>query len=350
MTQKPLDKSVMMEAVDAVEIHGSVTEAAVHLGIPRNTLQGRIARAKQEGIQPFKVRYEENKGLEIPILPDEEISADELIDRMTDSFQRRKRAKEHRKWINVKAKSNDPICLAFLGDPHVDDNGCDWPTLRRHVEIIKNTEGMHGCSVGDQHNNWVGRLARLYSKQDTSAQQAWLLVEWLIKAIDPLILIAGNHDMWTGAGDPVKWMRSPKNIYEDWQAKVRISFPNGTDTKIFAAHDMAGHSMWNQLHGQMKAAKFTGDADLYISGHKHTWALSQIELPSHNRTPWLARARGYKFMDEYATVKGYEEQNYGHAIGVVIDPEAELQVNRMTCFADLEQAADFLKWKRSKKS
>ena len=35
------------------------------------------------------------------------------------------------------------------------------------------------------------------------------LVEWLIREMNPLILIAGNHDMWSGNSDPVQWMKRP---------------------------------------------------------------------------------------------------------------------------------------------
>ena len=238
--------------------------------------------------------------------------------------------------------------LAWLGDPHVDDDGCDWPTLRRHVKCIQETEGFHGCSIGDVSNNWVGRLAALYAKQSATAKEAWKLVEWLIKEIDPLILIAGNHDMWSGAGDPVNWMKKPHTVYEDWSARIQLCFPNGTNTRLIAAHDMAGHSMWNQLHGPMKQAKFLQNADFYIAGHKHTWALSQIELPEADRTPWLARARGYKFFDDYAVKLSLEEQRYGHSIAMIIDPNEDSPVRRVTCFADLEEGADYLTYKRKK--
>lgn len=331
------------EIIELLEQHETLSQAAKATGVPRGTLQSRLERAKQ-----IITTYVQKEELSIPVLSDGEMPAEELIDKLTQNFERRREASQKKKWMPIYAKTDLPIGLAFLGDPHLDDDGCDWPTLRRHVEIIQNTEGLHGCSVGDQHNNWVGRLSRLYAEQETSAAQAWKLVEWFIQAIDPLLLIAGNHDMWSGSGDPVKWMQKPRTIYEDWAVRVSINFKNGKSCRIFAAHDMAGHSMWNQLHGQLKAAKFGQNADLYISGHKHNWALAQIELPESGRVPWLARARGYKFMDDYAKVKGYDEQNYGHAIGCIIDPQAKNPTSFMTCFADLEEAADYLTWKRGR--
>ena len=356
MSQLGLTKSQKSAALEAMAAYNNnITEAANALGIPRTTLSYRLrcagwvrTDAMIEGADPSNSYTTKDGSITIPILPDEDLSPDELVERMTDSFNRKKENHESRRWIPLKVNSNLPIGLAWLGDPHVDDDGCDWPMLRRHVKCIQETEGLHGCSIGDVSNNWVGRLAALYANQSATAKEAWKLVEWLIKEIDPLILIAGNHDMWSGAGDPVNWMKKPHTVYEDWSARIQLSFPNGTNTRLIAAHDMAGHSMWNQLHGPMKQAKFLQNADFYIAGHKHTWALSQIELPEANRTPWLARARGYKFFDDYAVKLSLEEQHYGHAIAMIIDPNEESPVRRVTCFADLEEGADYLNYKRAK--
>jgi len=356
MVQPSITKKQREQALEAVAAHGNnVTEAAKSLNMPRATLVGRLKSAGWQRTEAMINAADPTTGnttadgsITIPVLPDEDLSPDELVERMTNSFNRKKENHEARRWIPLKVNSNAPMGLAWLGDPHVDDDGCDWPTLRRHVKCIQDTEGLHGCSIGDVSNNWVGRLAALYANQSATAKEAWKLVEWLIKEIDPLILIAGNHDMWSGAGDPVNWMKKPHTVYEDWSARIQLCFPNGSNTRLIAAHDMAGHSMWNQLHGPMKQAKFLQNADFYIAGHKHTWALSQIELPEANRTPWLARARGYKFFDDYAVKLSLEEQHYGHSIAMIIDPNEENPVRRVTCFADLEEGADYLTYKRKK--
>lgn len=356
MVQPSITKEQRKRALQALAAHGNnVTEAAKSLDMPRSTLVGRLramgwqrTEAMINAADPTIENTTADGTITIPALPEEDLSPDDLVERMTESFNRKKENHEARRWIPLKVHSNAPMGLAWLGDPHVDDDGCDWPTLRRHVKCIQETEGLHGCSIGDVSNNWVGRLAALYANQSATAKEAWKLVEWLIKEIDPLILIAGNHDMWSGAGDPVNWMKKPHTVYEDWSARIQLNFPNGTNTRLIAAHDMAGHSMWNQLHGPMKQAKFLQNADFYIAGHKHTWALSQIELPEADRTPWLARARGYKFFDDYAVKLSLEEQHYGHSIAMIIDPNEDSPVRRVTCFADLEEGADYLTYKRKK--
>lgn len=319
---------------EAYELYGTIDKAAEALGMPRSTFYYQLSKPKSE---EYSLEH----------LPEDDIPVDDIVNHLQSRFQKRKTHKEATKWRKIKMKSNKPIGLLWMGDPHIDDNYCDWDSLRQHIEIIASYDGIYGCSVGDYQNNWVGRLGRLYGKQDTSHETAWKLVQWLIESINPMILIAGNHDMWSGAGDPLKWIASPHTIMQDWEARVSLEFPNGRECKIHAAHDFSGHSQWNALHGNTKVAKFKQHAELYICGHRHNWALSQIENVERETTSWLARCRGYKFHDDYAFVKGFEQQNFGQAILQVIDPTNPSPVSWVQCFADPENGADYLKWRQS---
>jgi hypothetical protein len=61
----------------------------------------------------------------------------------------------------------------------------------------------------------------------------------------------------------------------------------------------------------------------------------------------LARARGYKWHDEFGNRHGFVEENYGSSIMFVIDPAAAQNV-RVKPFADLAEGAEFLNWKRDR--
>lgn len=52
MTTPALDFDLMQAAVNAVAKHDNISAAAVALGIPRNTLNSRLARAKAAGVEP----------------------------------------------------------------------------------------------------------------------------------------------------------------------------------------------------------------------------------------------------------------------------------------------------------
>lgn len=335
---------ILQSTYEAYKEFGSERLAADALGLPKSTFHNRLKEAKYL----FETQDYDKDPFVTPVLPSEKAPVEEIIDRMVSTFERKSKAKKARRWIPVKVETNKPIGLAFLGDPHLDDPGCDWPTLQRHLKIIRNTPGMRSINIGDTTNNWVGRLARLYAEQETTQSQAWQLTEWFIHEANFLLIINGNHDMWSGASDPIQWMKGVHQIQEDWSARVELQFSNGKSMRFIAAHDFPGHSQWNPLHANMKMARFLSSAHLYIAGHRHHWALSQIELPETDTCPWLARARGYKFFDHYALTKGYEEQQYGHAIGVIIDPNETNPAKFVQCFADLEEAAEYLTWKRSK--
>lgn len=298
------------------------------------------------------------RGLEVSsskITPPEFPPDDDDIDNIINSLVRRthKRLEHHkaRTWPTVKIPIDGAIGLLWFGDPHVDDNGCNWPLLKRDIEIAKNTEGVYGCNIGDTTNNWVGRLMRKFADQDTSQATARKLAQWFLNdaGIDWLIWLLGNHDEWNDGGTILKLMNRENRVYmEDWQARFKIQFPNGRVGRIHAAHDFKGHSQYNPLHANQKNALWKAEADLYIAGHRHNWALSHFENPDRDHVYWLARCRGYKFADEFGEKLGYMDQTQGAAIMSVFDPDATTPAAFLQCFADAEEGADYLTWKRSR--
>lgn len=132
-----------------------------------------------------------------------------------------------------------------------------------------------------------------------------------------------------------------------WQARFSLLFPNNRRCKIWMSHDFPGHSQWNSLHGAMKAAKMKDQAHIYACGHKHNAALVNEENAERDFTFWLLRAKGYKDIDHYGDVLGHVGQKSGHSITAIIDP-SKPDSQMVHCFQDMELAADFLTFKRSK--
>lgn len=343
MAGKPLTEEQAREALAAVEKYGTVAKAAAALGLVDATFRSRVKIAKLMNLKDATV--------EPPDLPeDDDVDTNELIDMMCKRFDKRHAAHAAKKWMTFKVKSDEPIGITWFGDPHVDDNGCNWPLLKQHCDIVANTPGMYGANIGDVHNNWVGRLARLYADQDTSRGTALKLAEWFLteSGVEWFLWLIGNHDDWNYGSDILK--RMAKNICPmiDWRAQFKIAFPNGRECLIDAAHNHKGHSQWNSLHGQQKASSMGGIAHLYIAGHLHNWALAQNQCSETGRVYHLARCRGYKFIDSYALVGGFGEQPDGASIVTVIDPKAN-EVNFVRCFADVKEGADYLIFLRSRR-
>lgn len=322
------------------------TKAAKILGITRQGLQDRIRDYERRN----KVKLIEDETIIKPeALPESDLPIDKLIDDMCNRFSKRKGYDDAKKWRKFNVSGNKPIGICWFGDPHVDDNGCNWPLLKKHCDIVKNTDGMFGANIGDTHNNWVGRLMKEYANQDTSIETAYKLIDWFFNSsgIKWLIMLTGNHDTWNDDARLLKKMCQNICPMVDWRAQFKLIFSNGRECLIDAAHDFKGHSQWNSLHGQQKASTMGGIAHLYISGHRHNWALAQNECPETHRIYHLVRARGYKYIDDYAVTNGFGNQNHGAAIVTIIDPNAD-ELNLVRCFVDVQEGADYLTYLRKK--
>lgn len=278
------------------------------------------------------------------------LTASEIIEQNVRRFKKKIESHKSKKWAPFKVMTDQPIGLCVFGDPHLDNKGTHWPLLLEHTEICRTTPGMFGMNIGDTHDNWVGRLVAQYAESNVSRKDTWKLIEWFLKdsGVNWLIWLLGNHDSWNFGDETMSKLVKNVCIMEDWRAQFKLVFDNGREVLIDAAHNHKGHSQWNSLHGQQKAASMGGIAHVYIAGHLHNWALAQNECPHTGRIYHLARARGYKHIDAYGENLGFGSQNEGSSIVIVIDPRAK-DINLVRCFADVREGADYLTYLRSKK-
>jgi hypothetical protein len=325
------------QAYELVKDHGSIRSAARMSGVPRSTLRNRYLRAKD--ILEAGTR---NAQVEFPSVPHDDLPIDELLSLRVQRFKAKQENHKARLWQPIRINSNEPIVLAFVGDPHLDDDGCNMPLLLEHVEFLKRPN-VFAVNIGDTTNNWTGRLMRLYAKQETSLKTARRYADWFLNdaGINWLVWLIGNHDEWEQGAEILARMNSDKITMENWEARFRVVFKNNFEVPVWASHDFAGNSQWNKLHGPMKAAMMRGGAGVYACGHKHTWGMHAEEIADTGTVFHVLRARGYKFMDDYAKTGGFPENQLGASMAVVIDPEAANQAEAVTPFNDLEKAVTF---------
>lgn len=332
----------------------SRTRAGQALGISRGAVKNRLDRAVEMGIisaSNASLVDKQTVQFEAPPPPLSDYTAEELIERGITGFHRRKSAHDSQRLIPIKIKIDGPVGIAHFGDPHVDDDGCNWPSLKRNCEIINETDGMLAGNVGDMHNNWVGRLARLYANQSTTAAQAWTLVEWLCKAVPWLYLTSGNHDCWSGNGDPLKYiMCSQPGVHRDHGARMNLTFPNGKEVRINARHDFSGHSMWNTAHGIAKAVQMGWRDHILTCGHTHVSGYQILKDPASGLISHAIRVASFKDIDSYATERGLPDQNIFACPVTIINPEyADNDPRLVTFIPDTETAADYLTFLRARK-
>jgi len=285
-----------------------------------------------------------------PPIPADDIPVEQLIDQLAERFERRAENAAAKRWMRFALHDAGPYVLAFVGDPHLDDNGCNWPLLKRDVELMRRPH-VYGIMLGDVTNNWSGKLQRLYAHQDVSRDRAWKLAEWFWQAVPWLLLVKGNHDIWSqshGQGDPLDWMARGSAALEDWQARIEVAAGEHT-LRVWASHDFKGSSLYNPLHGPMRAQRFSpGDADILAAGHQHHWELfSGEDADKTTRPHWLVRARGYKYIDPHADRHQYASQQHGATIAAVIDPSRDGPA-AVQCYADLAEAVEILEFKRQR--
>lgn len=342
------DEELLLCLETLKRLDNNQVKAAAFLGMSRSTFRTRINIAARR-LQLGDLR--KRKEFDIARVSDESATADELLTRRKKDFARIKINKTGKKLIDVTIKLKGPIGVVHFGDPHVDDDGTDIGLIESHVKLVNKTEGLFGANLGDIQNNWVGRLARLYSEQSTSHSDAWVLTEWLVSSVNWLYLVGGNHDCWSGVGDPLRWIAKQSNNVLDYHGvRLNLKFPNSKQVRINARHDFGGHSMWNPAHGPMKAVQGGWRDHILTCGHKHvSFVAGPLKDPATGLLSWSIRCAGYKTYDRYAEERGLPDQNAFAACVTIIDPQyADDDPRLITVIPDVHEGAEFLKYKRKK--
>lgn len=330
------------------ECKNNQVQAAHRLGLSRATFRSRMKSAMHK-VGEGRLRVD--KPFTVPALPDGSPDADELIKRRREDFARTRGARESKKLVDIQVHIDGPIGIVHFGDPHVDDDGTDIGLIEDHVKLVNKTEGLFGANLGDIQNNWIGRLARLYAEQSTSHSDAWILTEWLVSSVQWIYLVAGNHDCWSGVGDPLRWIaKQSGNVLDYHGVRLNLKFPNAKQVRINARHDFAGHSMWNPAHGPMKAVQGGWRDHILTCGHKHvSFVAGPLKDPASGLLSWSIRCAGYKTYDRYAEERGLPDQNAFAACVTIIDPQyADDDARLITVIPDVHEGADYLKFKRKK--
>ena len=267
-------------------------------------------------------------------------------------YDQKKISKDSKKLININIKINGPIGIAHFGDPHVDDDGTNIAEIYKLCDLINKTDGLFAGNLGDIQNNWIGRLSYLYGQQSTSAKESWRLTEHFVNSVEWLYLIAGNHDVWSGDGDPLDFiMRDHKGVYEKWGARLNLKFPNQKNIRINARHTWKGNSIWNTAHGVAKAAQMGWKDHILTCGHTHVSGYQVLKDPASGLITHALQVASFKIMDSYADKLGLDDKNIFNAPVTIIDPSYDDDDNRLiTTIFNPYEAAEYLTWKRLRKS
>lgn len=345
-----VDEDVLRNTLNILRARGfNVSAAARDLEISRSAVRGRLRMIKSKWPSEAIIsesNWTQPTEFEYPEIPEPEPSYEELKIRAVADFKILQANREASKLIQVKIKVQGPYGIMLMGDPHIDDSGTDWELLSKDIELVKSTPGLFGANVGDVTNNWIGRLARLYGQQNMSRNRAILMAEGFIREIPWLWLDPGNHDLWSGADDPIKWITRFAGICYKWQgSRLQLITPNGRSIIVNSRHDHPGHSMYHSTHGPLKAAQFDSfHDDIYSCGHIHSGGYMYFVQPNGKKSH-IIRLSSYKIYDNHKDEMGFRDHSMPSAV-IVVNPEIE---NQVTFFPEPAEGAKYLTYLRSKK-
>jgi hypothetical protein len=336
-TQMPKTIKEAKLFMDALGQYSQNKDFCLAHNIPLSTVAHRKTRAEA------LLASEEKEDVIEHVQLQPEFDPKDHIESMVKRFTVKQSNKDLTQWMPVKVKNDKVSIVPFMGDPHLDDDGTNWPKIIEHMDIIARMQKQgHNCfpvCMGDIVNNWVksGRLVKKWADQATTQSQSYKLAKYFLKdmGVKFALYIIGNHDKWNEfvylLEEYCQYVDLPM---ADWRCRFKFVFDNGFEYKVDAAHDHKGNSVYNKTHAQDRAVLFAGiKPDLILSAHRHTYSLKHDFEPDVGFI-WKGRMSGYKVIDEYAEFLQYESQNVGHSIWAVIDPKQ----GTSECFDSPEKA------------
>ena len=168
----------LREAIDALHAHGTVTHAALALGLPRGTLQNRLYRAQQSGVMP-------------PPTPDLRLpqGADECWAFLDAAIGRRRKAVKPPSFTGTKF-SDKRIVIA--GDFHA-----PFEHTEAVAAMLADTKGFDQIIVNGDLQDFYS-ASRFVHKQHVPIEQEMAHVDALLAHFSAqypdVLVVDGNHD------------------------------------------------------------------------------------------------------------------------------------------------------------
>lgn len=269
----------------------------------------------------------------------------DIIAARREAFQRKKDHHEAKRNVTIKIEGNEPYAIAFFGDPHVDDDGCDLDGFLTDAEKVKSANRCYAINAGDLTNNWIGSLARLWGHQQATEGEGAELAEWVISLVPWLFVILGNHDKWTMMAELKCKALGVQHVSHGCIARVTAG--DGRTLTIDARHTHSGHSQYNPAHGQLKRNYRGSPADIIIGAHTHVSAYTMLKNGVSGQIGHCIRLASYKQFDEYADAKGFDDEAISPIVLAVVDPRVEGN-SFVTIWHDLDAGLEYLRLKQGK--
>jgi len=266
---------------------------------------------------------------------------EQAIQEQARRFKRKHRRAQKKRTQTIRFDTG-PIMIAFVGDQHLGNAGTDIERVFEEQRIIKQTPGAYCWQMGDVVDNFiVGRLKEQNMKPAAPIWEQWQLAKEYLDRWDDRIVayVGGNHGAWTMGQTQIDYRRDicPDGIlYDGDDVQATVSVGSAT-YDIWARHKWRGHSIYNQTHGQERAARFNDpNHDIYVGAHTHEGALYR-EMIHEGQRKAAVQVGTYKVHDDYARTQGYPESDMSTACAVILHDDGSFHG-----MADLDAAKRYM--------
>jgi hypothetical protein len=187
----------------------------------------------------------------------------------------------------------------------------------------------------------VGKLKEQNMKPSAPVWEQWQLAQEYMERWEDRVVafVGGNHGAWTMSQTEIDYRRDicPQGVLydgDDVQAEVSVG---SASYDIWARHKWKGNSIYNQTHGQERAARFNDPGhDLYVGAHTHEGALYR-EMIHEGQRKAAVQIGTYKVHDDYARASGFPPSDMSTACAVILHDDGS-----MHGMADLQAAKRYM--------
>ena len=229
-----------------------------------------------------------------------------------------------------------PTLLVFWGDWHFGAQGMAYDQFEIDLSALQTAKHVLGeqiqvIGMGDYIDGYLPTGTPKNPTQLLSPGEQRQAAQEALKAVQPLVIIEGDHDMWHSKQDlEYNWlhefaMREGFN-YAQWGMKLELVLPGAKSFTCLIRHRYKGSKASDNLKPQRNLHLNLGPADLVALGHFHSspGVYKTHALRRHEGVFLSVQSGTYKLSDDYGKKLGYVQADYG-VPAVLVYPDGKVE-------------------------
>ena len=215
----------------------------------------------------------------------------------------------------LKFAFNNTSTINFLSDLHVGSPETDYERIAEEVARTIETPDTYAVFLGDMIDAFVWNPGQMEDMEQVP-EQVQLMKEVIGNLHDAnklLAIVPGNHEDWQRrSGFNIYELITPEDVPVQYGVNYMTAYVQDKEYRITLAHQLPGHSMYNNVHPQMREDHFGAEgADVIIGGHTHKKGISLQYKKEHGGG---ARPVHYVSLGAYKAIDGFQAKNGRHKL------------------------------------